>query len=142
MSIVLRLIGKVVYCACFGREADAYLVYLALVGGIGLGIALFVYLIQGCFRSGVELELEDIYIVGTLQHAVYPALARLLLNVGVVLAEQLEDEIECVLEMTLTLSCVLLALEAVGNIGEETGQLELELVEIAGFQRVTYVVEP
>ena len=66
MSIVLRLIGKVVYCACFGREADAYLVFLALVGGVWLGIALFVYLFQGCFRSGVELELEDIYIVGTL----------------------------------------------------------------------------
>ena len=58
-------------------------------------------------------------------------MARLLLNVGVVFAEQLEDEIEGVLEMTLTLSCVLLALEAVGDIGEETGQLELKFLYVA-----------
>ena len=43
-ELLTRLVGKVVYGACFGREADAYLVYLALVGGVWLGIALFVYL--------------------------------------------------------------------------------------------------
>ena len=36
-------------------------------------------------------------------------MARLLFNVGVVFAEQLEDKIEGVLEMALTLPCVLLA---------------------------------
>ena len=86
-ELLTRLVGKVVYGACLGRETDAYIVYLATVGGVWLSIALFVYLLQGYFRRGVELELEDIDIVGTFQHAVYPALARLLLNVGVVLAE-------------------------------------------------------
>ena len=86
-ELLTRLVGKVVYGACLGRETDAYIVYLATVGGVWLGVALVVYLFQGNFRRGVELELEDIDKVGTLQHAVYPALARLLLNVGVVLAE-------------------------------------------------------
>ena len=86
-ELLTRLVGKVVYGACLGRETDAYIVYLATVGGVWLSIALFVYLLQGYFRRGVELELEDIDIVGTFQHAVYPALARLLFNVGVILAE-------------------------------------------------------
>ena len=109
------LIGKVVDRACLGRETDAYIVYLAPVGGVWQGVALFVYLFQSEFRSGVELELEDIDIVRTLQHAVDATLARLLFNVGVVFAEQLEDEVEGVLEMALTLPCVLLALEAIGR---------------------------
>ena len=86
-ELLTRLVGKVVYGACLGRETDAYIVYLATVGGVWLSIALFVYLLQGYFRRGVELELEDIDIVGALEHAVDATLARLLLNVGVVLAE-------------------------------------------------------
>ena len=116
LQLLARLVGKVVYGACFGREADAYLVYFALVGGVGLGVALVVYLFQGNFRRGVELELEDIDIVGTLQHAVDAPLARLLLNVGVVFAEKLQDEVEGVLEMALTFSFVLLAPETVRDI--------------------------
>ena len=133
-TLLARLVCKVVDGACFGREADAYLVYFALVGGVWLDIALLVYLFQGNFRRGVELELEDIDIVGTLQHAVDATLARLLLNVGVVLAEQLQDEVERVLEMTLTLPCVLFALETVGDVGEETRQLELELLDVTTAQ--------
>ena len=132
--LLTRFIGKVVHGAGVGREADAYFVYLALVGGVWQGVALFVYLFQGDFGSGVELELEDIDIVGTLQHAVDAALARFLLNISVVLAQQLEDEIEGVLKMTLTLPCVLFALETVGDVGEETRQLELEFFDVACFQ--------
>ena len=86
-ELLTRLVGKVVYGACLGRETDAYIVYLATVGGVWLSIALFVYLLQGYFRRGVEFELEDIDKVGTFQHAVDTTLARLLLNVGVILAE-------------------------------------------------------
>ena len=142
MQLLARLVGKVVYGACFGREADAYLVYLALVGGVWLGIALFVYLFQGYFRSGVKLEFEDIDVVGTFQHAVDATLARLLLNVGIVLAEKLEDEVEGILEMTLTLPCVLFALESVGDVGEETRQLELELFKVATAQGTGDVNKP
>ena len=142
LKLLTRLVGKVVYGACFGREADAYLVYLALVGSVWLGIALFVYLFQGYFRRGVKLELEDIDIVGTFQHAVDATLARLLLNVGVVFAEKLEDEVEGVLEMTLTLPCVLLALETVGDVGEEAGQLELEFFDVATAQGTGDVNKP
>ena len=142
LQLLARLVCKVVDGACFGREADAYLVYFALVGGVWLDIALLVYLFQGNFRRGVELELEDIDIVGTLQHAVDATLARLFLNVGVVFAEQLEDEVEGVLEMTLTLPRVLLALEAVGDVGKETRQLEPELLEVATAQGTGNIDEP
>ena len=141
-TLLTRLVGKVVDGACFGREADAYLVYLAFVGGVWLGVALLVYLFQGCFRRGVELELEDIDIVGTFQYAIDAPLARFLLNVSVVFAKQLEDEVEGVLEMTLTLPRVLLALEAVGDVGEETRQLEPELLEVATAQGTGDIDEP
>ena len=118
------------------------MVYLAFVCGVWLGIALFVDLFQGNLRRGVELELEDIYIVGAFQHAVDAPLARLLLHIGVVLAEQLQDEVEGVLEMTLTLPRVLLALEAVGDVGEETRQLELELLKVATAQGTGDVNKP
>ena len=43
-ELLTRLVGKVVYGACLGRETDAYIVYLATVGGVWLGVALFFYL--------------------------------------------------------------------------------------------------
>ena len=118
------------------------MVYLAFVCGVWLGIALFVDLFQGNLRRGVELELEDIDIVGAFQHAVDAPLARFLLHIGVVLAEQLQDEVEGVLEMALTLPRILLALEAVGDVGKETRQLELELLEVATAQGTGDVDEP
>ena len=118
------------------------MVYLAFVCGVWLGIALFVDLFQGNLRRGVELELEDIDIVGAFQHAVDAPLARLLLHIGVVLAEQLQDEVEGVLEMALTLPRVLLALEAVGDVGKETCQLELELLDVTTAQGAGDVNKP
>ena len=88
MQLLARLVGKVVYGSCLGREADAYLVYLALVGGVRKGIAFFLYLLQCYFSSRVEFELEDIYIIGTLEYAVNAPLARLLLNICVISAKQ------------------------------------------------------
>ena len=107
------------------------MVYLAFVCSVWLGIALFVDLFQGNLRRGVELELEDVDVAGTFEHTVYATLARLLLHVGVVLAKELHDEVERVLEVTLTLLLVLLALEAVGYVGEHGGELEAEGVELS-----------
>ena len=142
LQLLTRLVGKVVYGACLGREADAYLVYLALVGGVWLGIALFVYLFQGYFRSGVKLEFEDIDIVGTLQHAVDAPLARLLFNICVISAKQAHDEIEGVLEVTFALHSVLLALEAIGDVGEEGSKLKFELFEVATKKSTGHVNNP
>ena len=86
-ELLTRLVGKVVYGACLGRETDAYIVYLATVGGVWQGVALFVFLLQGFFRRGVEFDLEDIDKVGTFQQSVDTTLGRFLLNVGVILAE-------------------------------------------------------
>ena len=97
------------------REVDAEGYELAAIGGIGLGIALFFYLTKGCLGRTVELELDDIDVVGTLHHTVYATLARLLLCYHAVEGKHLDYEIEGVLEITLTLHRVLLALESVGD---------------------------
>ena len=83
-----RRIVEIVDCACLRREADAHLIYLAFVGCVGRGIAFFLYLLQGELGSGVELELEDIYIVGTFKYAVNTPLACLLLYICIVFAKQ------------------------------------------------------
>ena len=44
--------------------------------------------------------------------------------------------------MTLTLSFVFLALEAVGDVGEEAGQLDLELLEVSTAQGTCHVNKP
>ena len=109
---------KSVDSAFLRREVDAYGYELAAVGGIGLGIALVLDLLEGSLGSAVELELDDIYIIRTLHNTVYAPLARLLFGHGAVESKHLDDEIEGVLEITLTLHRVLLALESVGDGGE------------------------
>ena len=137
MAVVRHsLIFELAYRPCLGREADAYLVELAAVSSVWQGIALVVYLLKGGRGCAVELELEDVDVAGTFEHTVYAALARLLLHVGVVLAKELHDEVERVLEVTLTLLLVLLALEAVGYVGEHGGELEAEGVEVTCLQGI------
>ena len=97
-KLLLRLVCEVIDSACLGRETDAYLVYLSSVGNVWHGVTLFFNLLQGNRSGGVELKLEDIYVVWTLQHTVDAPLARLFLNVGVVFAKKLHDEVESVLE--------------------------------------------
>ena len=109
---------EIIDSTSFRREADTYLEQFSLVGSIRQGIALVFYLPEGNGSRGVELELKDIDIIGAFEHAVDASLASLLLHVGVVLAEQQHDEIEGILEVTLAFTCVILALESVGDIGE------------------------
>ena len=99
------------------REVDAETDHLAAVGHIWLGIALVFYLLQGGRRTAVELKLEDIHVIRTFKYAVNPALARLLLHQCVVSTKHLHDEIERVLEITLALKRILLALETIGDRG-------------------------
>ena len=100
------------------REIDAEGNHFAAVGGVGFCIALVLDLLEGSFGRAVELELYDIDVARTLHHAVYAPLACLLLCHGAVECKHLDDEIEGVLEISLTLHRVLLALESVGDGGE------------------------
>ena len=100
------------------REIDAEGNHFAAVGGVGFCIALVLDLLEGSLGRAVELELDDIYIIRTLHNTVYAPLARLLLGHSAVESKHLDDEIEGVLEISLTLHRVLLALESVGDGGE------------------------
>ena len=100
------------------REIDTDGNYFAVVGGVGFCIALVIDLLEGSFGRAVELELDDIYVARTLHHTVNAPLACLLLGYGAVETEHLDDEIERVLEISLALHLVLLALEAIGGGGE------------------------
>ena len=97
------------------REVDAEGYEFAAVGGIGLGVTLFFYLLACCLGRTVEFELDDIDLARTLHHTVYAPLARLLLCHRAVEGKHLDNKIERVLEITLALHRVLLALETVGD---------------------------
>lgn len=100
------------------REIDAEGNHFAAVGGVGLGITLVLYLLEGILGRAVELELDDIDVSWTLHHAVNAPFACFLLCYGAVESEHLDDEIERVLEISLALHRILLALEAIGGGGE------------------------
>ena len=99
---------------------------------VALGVPLYLQLSQikkeivpilasqmmGCLGRTVELELDDIDKVGALHHTVNTPLTRLLLRHRAVEGQHTDDEVEGVLEITLTLHRVLLALETVGDGGE------------------------
>lgn len=91
------------------REVASYLVDAARVGFIFSGIALVFYLLDSLFGRAIELELEDIDILGGLYDAIHPALALLLLDEDGVGTNHTHDEIEGVLEVTLLLSLIILA---------------------------------
>ena len=110
----LELINR----SLFRREVDAEGNDLAAVSYIGLGIPLVRNLVQGLLCRTVELELDDIDKVGALHHTVNAPLTRLLLRHRAVEGQHTDDEVEGVLEITLTLHRVLLALETVGDGGE------------------------
>ena len=65
---------------CLGREVDANLIQLPGIGQVGLGITLLLDLLERLFGRTVQLELEDIDIVGGFHNAIDPALALLLLD--------------------------------------------------------------
>ena len=110
----MNLFGlKSVYRAFLRREVYAENYHLAAVGGVGFGVAFLVYLVESSLCRTVELELNDIDIVGALDYTVDASLACFLLCHGIVEAEHLHDEIERVLEISLALHLVLLALEAI-----------------------------
>ena len=113
------------------REIDAEGNHFAAVGGVGFCIALVLDLLEGSFGRAVELELDDIYVARTLHHTVNAPLACLLLGYGAIETEHLDDEIERVLEITLALHCILLALEAIGDGGEQGDHELLKLCGVA-----------
>lgn len=92
--------------ARFRRETGTDAVQFPAVGGIFAGIAFLLDLLQGFFRSAVQLELEDINVVGRLQHTIHTALALCLLHIHRVHAHQTQDQIERVLEVTLPLRLI------------------------------------
>ena len=108
--------------ARFRGEAGSDSIYLPFVGGIFPSIAFILDLLQGFGSRSVELELEDIDIVGCFHDTVYPSLTLWLLHIDCIYADQSQDEIERVLEVTLPFLLVLLAPHGVGDARQEGGE--------------------
>ena len=77
---------KLTDCSCFGRENRTHLEELAFVRFVRTGITLFFDLLQGLISSAVQLELEDVDIVGSFYNTIsslisdshWPPLSRIL----------------------------------------------------------------
>ena len=100
--------------ARFRGEAGSDPPDFPFVGGIFPGIAFVLDLLQGFGRRAVQFELEDIDIVGCFHDTVHPSLTLWLLHIDCIYADQSQDEIERVLEVTLPFLLVLLAPHGVG----------------------------
>lgn len=108
-----------IHGACIRRYVHSYLVYSLARRPVFGGIASVFYLLQGCLRRAVELELEDVHMLCCLNAAVQTAVALILLDVGDVAAGDAEDEVERVGKVAFLFCLVLLAARSVWDAGEE-----------------------
>ena len=89
---------------------------------------------EGFVGCAVEFELEDVDKVVGLNDAVGASLAQLLFGIDHIGAYEAQDEVECVVEIALTLVLIFLASHGVRNTGEEGCEILTELFQIAALQ--------
>ena len=108
--------------AGLGREVHADAQDATRVGGIGLGIAFLLNLLQRLVSTTVHLELEDIDVTLQLQRAIHPTVALAVLDAdGLTIdAQETKQQVEGVLEMLLRgLDILQRLMTVVGDAGEE-----------------------
>ena len=120
--------APVLKAAGLRREADAYLVERARIGGVGEGIALLFYLPKGGLHRVVELQLHDVDIVLRLDDDVDAAVAGVSLHVHIE-AQELHDDRHAVLEVQLHVTHHLIR-----PVGEQCLQARHEALDIALLQ--------
>ena len=125
-----------------GGKTGPYLIQFAGIRNVLTGIPLLFDLPQGLVRRTVQLELEDIHILGRFKHAVHTTLALLLLHIDGIDAYQAKYKIESVLEVTFTLPLIVLAAHRIGNTGKKGSEKPAQSVGIACSQRTDYITNP
>ena len=91
---------------------------------------------QRIVGRAVELELEDVNVVGSFHYAVHAPLALLLFGIYRIDAHEAEYQVERVVEVPLPLPLVFLAPHGVGYVGEERREQLAQLVGVAILKRV------
>ena len=99
-----------------GGEVNADTEQFAGIGCVGASIALLFDLPQGLLGRAIQLEFEDIDVVGHLHDAIHPSLALLFLDEDGVEADHAEHEIDGILEVALTFRRITLLLHPVGGL--------------------------
>ena len=117
-SQTFLFLNKLADRPCFGGEVHADAEELARISGVGAGIALLCNLPQGLLGRAIQLEFEDIDVVGHLHDAIHPSLALLFLDEDGVEADHAEHQIDGVLEVALAFRRIAFLLHPVGGLGE------------------------
>ena len=82
-----------------GGEVHPNLIELSWISQVGLGITLLLDLLQCLFGGTVQLEFEDIDLIGRLHNAIDTALALFLLDEDGIDADHPQDQVDRVLEI-------------------------------------------
>ena len=114
-----------------GGEVHPNLIELPRIGQVGLGIALLLDLLQSLFGRTVQLELEDIDVIGRLNDTIDSALALFLFAIDHIDTQEAQQQVESVMEVAFILPFVLLPTHGVGHTGQESGQLVAELFDLS-----------
>ena len=99
-------------------------------------------LLDGCFGGTIELELEDVDVVGGLDDAIHPAFALLFLYEYGVGAYHAKDEIESILEVTLLLSLIVLAALGIRDACQKGREELIQLFQVATLHRINHLENP
>ena len=98
-----------------GREVHANLIQFARIRQVRLGITFVLDLLERLFDRTIQLELEDIDVVGCLDNAIDPALALLLLDEDGIDADHPENQIDRILEIAFAFDGIPFPLHPVGG---------------------------
>ena len=114
-----------------GREVHANLIELPGIGQIGLRITLVLNLLQSLFSRTIQLEFEDIDVIGRLHNAIDSALALLHFVIDRIDTQEAQQQVEGVMEVAFVFPLILFPTHGVGHTGQEGRQLIAELFELS-----------
>ena len=133
---------KLTDCSCFGREHRTHLEELAFVRFVRTGITLFFDLLQGLVSSAVQLELEDVDIVGSFYNTIYPSFTLLFFGINGIATHHPHEQVERIMEVAFAFTLGFLATHGVGNVCQEGSEELADLFQIASLQCTYYITCP
>ena len=107
---------KLADSTCFRREHRAYFEELAFIRFVRTGITLLFDLLQGFVSSAVQLELEDVDVVGSFDDAVHPSFALLFFGIDGIATHHPHEQIESIVEVAFAFTLCFLATHGVWDV--------------------------
>ena len=138
----LSLHFKFADSSCLGREDRTHLEELAFVRFVRTGITFLFNLRQGFIGSSIQLEFEDVDVVGSFYNTIYPSFTLLLFGIDGIATHHPHEQIESIVEVAFALTLGFLSTHGVWDVCQEGSEELAELFKIARFEGIDHILCP